>query len=640
MVPLLAIFTIFWNISQFPSFHIDEGHYIRKALYLLKGYGLQEDLERYSHPFMGHIVLGAFLMLVGFPNAFNPNASIGSIIAMYTVPRVFMGMHDSLDTFLVFAVARYSYNTNVAFVASVLFAISPMSWQLRRVVLDTIQLPFLLMSILLILVVSKKILCKNYSNCRSILIVLSGVFLGLAIFTKVPAITVIPIILFILWKSSVKENKRRNQILKKMVLWCLPVILIPAIWPLYAIWSNDFDRWTGDVLLQASQRSRSPLLFESFFSIDPLLLILGVGGFVFTLVRKDMFVTLWAMPFIVLAPAHGWFLSFHWNLLFPVFCISAGVLLVEFPKVVFSLKIARKIQISSVTIVFVFCFVSTLIVTSLNLAQTQFEAASASASYLKTATNGSKDTNYLIVASPIFEWLFKYPLEFNNTFNYRVAGINDSSKALLILDKSFRDFLDTDYRRHFSLMDILNDNNTKTRIVNGKNGSWIEIELGNEEKVCQIEISWFKGESRVYDFAVLMSNNSPHYSNPTNYHSNGKTSSEKYIINGSSGKYIKVNFFGNSENNISSISEIDLYGYHKLDSSGERICSSRMNPNNITTSNGFETNQGKRFKQLEDIIKNTYFLFDLKSKENVNTEIYPYTSLKYADPGYIEVRTK
>src|SRR5437867_8536167 len=54
---LLAAFTHLWNISQFPGIHIDEGHYIRRALHVLSGLGPQENTSNYDHPFMGQIVL-------------------------------------------------------------------------------------------------------------------------------------------------------------------------------------------------------------------------------------------------------------------------------------------------------------------------------------------------------------------------------------------------------------------------------------------------------------------------------------------------------------------------------------------------------------------------------------------------------
>src|SRR5206468_4979812 len=137
-------------------------------------------------------------------------------------------------------------NKNVAFVASVLFAVMPMSWQLRRVVLDSIQLPFVLSSILLAFLIKEKLAYYGH-NKISIIILLSGIFLGLGIFTKIPAIFIIPFVSYLIIKYSrqkirysKEDQKLKNYILKNLGIWFIPVILIPVIWPAYAAWVGDF----------------------------------------------------------------------------------------------------------------------------------------------------------------------------------------------------------------------------------------------------------------------------------------------------------------------------------------------------------------------------------------------------------------
>ena len=211
-----------------------------------------------------------------------------------------MGIFAIIDTFLVFMIGRYCYNKNVGFVASVLFAVMPMSWQLRRVVLDSIQLPFVLSAILLAFLIKEKL--ANYGHKKiSLIILLSGVFLGLAIFTKIPAIFIIPFVAYLIIKYSrdkikysnedqKQKQKQKNYPLKNLGIWFIPVILIPLIWPAYAVWVGDSDKWIDGVLDQAAGReSRLSALWESFIYIDPLLLALAVGGTIFSLVRKDIF---------------------------------------------------------------------------------------------------------------------------------------------------------------------------------------------------------------------------------------------------------------------------------------------------------------------------------------------------------------
>ena len=63
-----------------------------------------------------------------------------------------MGILAVVDTFLVYKISERRYNRNVAFIASVLFAVMPLSWLLRRILLDSILLPFLLSSILIAII--------------------------------------------------------------------------------------------------------------------------------------------------------------------------------------------------------------------------------------------------------------------------------------------------------------------------------------------------------------------------------------------------------------------------------------------------------------------------------------------------------
>jgi hypothetical protein len=83
-IPLvLSSFTHLWNLSQFPSFHPDEGVYIKRALSILEGNGphdntatfdhSQDSTSSFDHPYFGQIFLAAFLGLIGFPDSINPS---------------------------------------------------------------------------------------------------------------------------------------------------------------------------------------------------------------------------------------------------------------------------------------------------------------------------------------------------------------------------------------------------------------------------------------------------------------------------------------------------------------------------------------------------------------------------------------
>src|SRR5690349_79045 len=326
---------------------------MRRAVQVLEGMGPQDPYYPYDHPYFGQLFLAGVLKLVGYPNSVlvlsyhpssnNPNPSNpsnlssssftsspistsnstspistatnssnirNSIEMLYLVPRVLMGFLSIIDTFLVYKIAERRYNRNVALIASVLFAVMPMTWLLRRILLDSILMPFLLSSILFAVYYhhsnttekDSKIISNN-KNKKIATILLSGIFLGLAIFTKIPAFTMIPLVGFLLvytGSSNSKNNNHKIEKLKTLGLWLIPVILIPSIWPIYSMSIGQFNMWVEGVILQTQRQDKS--LFDSItaiFQIDPVLLILGIAGIGFSaVVKRDFLFLLWVVPFI------------------------------------------------------------------------------------------------------------------------------------------------------------------------------------------------------------------------------------------------------------------------------------------------------------------------------------------------------
>ena len=221
VIPLiLSAFTHLWNPIGFPSFFLDEGHYMRRALQVLDGQSPQEKTSKYDHPYFGQIFLAFIFKIIGYPDSLNPKpGDVGSVEMLYLVPRVMMGLLAVLDTFLVYKISDRLYDRKVAFVASILFAVMPMTWMLRRIYLDSILLPFLLSSIFFALYYYKKptritnyrsseLADDSYKNIPVVL--LSGIFLGLAIFTKIPVFTMIPLVAYFIYRNGVNGIRKED----------------------------------------------------------------------------------------------------------------------------------------------------------------------------------------------------------------------------------------------------------------------------------------------------------------------------------------------------------------------------------------------------------------------------------------------
>ena len=124
----------------------------------------------------------------------------------------------------------------------------------------------------------------SMSNQNIILLLSSGIFLGLTIFTKVPAITLIPLVGFIVFTNNKKS-------FKALGLWIIPVILIPLMWPTHAMSAGHMEFWLDDVIWQATERPESSLdnSLRDLLRIDPVLIVLGSVSLIYAAPEKRLF---------------------------------------------------------------------------------------------------------------------------------------------------------------------------------------------------------------------------------------------------------------------------------------------------------------------------------------------------------------
>ena len=353
---------------------------------VLNGHGPQDPYYPYDHPYFGQIFLAGVFAMIGYPSSLDNSSSISpsspsslsssfdsnnnnnnnnnmlhSIEMLYLVPKVLMGLLAVVDTFLIYKISEYRYNRNVALIASVLFAVMPITWLLRRVYLDSILMPFLLSSILFAVYTKNNSSPSPYSysssksskdkdrekrrnnhnnntttitNKNILLVLLSGIFLGLAIFTKVPVVALIPLVGFLIYTNNNNSSSSRKRRLKTLGLWFIPVILIPLIWPAYSISIGQFNLWWQGVLHQTDRTVNltdtdiNGSLLKSvgvFYQIDPVLLILGIAGLIFAgAIKRDFLILLWVIPFTIFFVAIGFAQYFYVIPILPAFCIAAA----------------------------------------------------------------------------------------------------------------------------------------------------------------------------------------------------------------------------------------------------------------------------------------------------------------------------
>jgi hypothetical protein len=440
VIPLaLSAFTHLWNPIGFPNLYFDEGIYIRRAIHTIEGQGPQEELTFYDHPYFGQLFLAGMFRIIGYPDSLNPSlGNVHSIETLYLVPRILMGMLAVADTFLIYKISERRYNRNVAFIASVLFAVMPITtWVTRWILLDNIQLPFLLSSILFAVYYTKDSKINNLSkNKRNLtLILLSGIFLGLSIFTKVPAFTMIPVVGFLIYT----QNNNRHV----LGLWLVPVILIPLIWPIYSISVSRFNYWLDGILWQIHRASQP--LFSSihiFFNNDPVLLILGISGLIFAAIKKDLLLLLWFIPLLVFLHLIGFVSLYHLIPLLPVFCIAAARFIEDLTRRITN-KNAQQIflQFIIISVIGIFGLSNIIIMLTTNVNSSYFKAAAFIPQYLQN--NNSKNTynnnnKITIIADAFYLWIPQYIFHLEQDYkNYFDNTPTKAEKILLIVDRGF-----------------------------------------------------------------------------------------------------------------------------------------------------------------------------------------------------------
>jgi hypothetical protein len=435
LIPIILTTVVhLWNPSGFPVLHPDESDYLRKAMHVLAGLGPQEGTndpiainnQPYTHPHFGQLFLAAILGGVfGYMNfeSLGHSNLVQTVEFLYTIPRLLMGTLAVFDTFILFKITERRYDRIIALVASSIFAVMPMTWLLRHIYLDNILLPFLLMSILFGLYIQPKpekpprpslSTVKITRLKRNVFVLLSGILLGIAIYTKIPAFTMIPLVGYLIYTHS---GQTRSHRFSNLAIWLIPVIVIPSLWPVYALSVGELDLWihgiTGQVSrLEVQGDNKLFSAFSNLFKIDPLSLIVGTLGLIFAAIRRDYWLLVWVIPLVIFSYFIGWVIYFHLIPLFPAFCISAAMLIVR----IFKASVWRKL-ISPVLISAIVCFglVSSMLLITIDVNSYQFKAYAAIIGRIIENDGGKTDdvnntgTNTtVLVGHRMYYWIPKY----------------------------------------------------------------------------------------------------------------------------------------------------------------------------------------------------------------------------------------
>jgi hypothetical protein len=478
-------------------------------MHVIEGQGPQEVIDSfalYDHPYFGQLFLAAALAITGYPESLNPMpAIIHSIEALYLIPKILMALLAVIDTFLLYKIAERRYNNvRIALVGSTLFAVMPITWLLRDIWLEPIQLPFLLCSILFATSVKRRkgSTANSFGNNADgdeknfVLIILSGIFLGLAIFAKVPAFTMIPLVGFVIVANS-------NKSFKVVSMWILPVIIIPLVWPVYSIISGQLSSWLHGIYFQSTREGLS--LFDSIkyaLNIDPFMIAIGMTGLLFAAIKKDLFIVLWIIPFLLFLYFIGTTAYFHLIPILPALCLGSARLIDSLLGQVSNKRIQKFLSFATVSSLAGFGLITTTLIISQNVNSSLIEASSFISNFLIENTKNTSQDPITIISNPFYQWIPQYVFDLDDYFvpYYSVVSIK-TDKLLLVKDNSFVNALTSDPLL-FKISGLLAKQGLKVEEFRNEGGNKNSVTLlsNNISKVIseQIETSNLLDDNQVW----------------------------------------------------------------------------------------------------------------------------------------------
>lgn len=107
---------------------------------------------------------------------------------------------------------------------------------------------------------------------------------------------------------------------------------------------------------------------------------------------------------------------------------------------------------------------------------------------------------------------------------------------------------DDDEEDNDELMNVL-DGDSETEWSAGDLGSFLQVDLGDVKKICSVDASWSEGDEKSNNFVVSVSKDGTAFADVLRGSSSGTTESkEHYELPPSDGRYLRITFYGDSEN--------------------------------------------------------------------------------------------
>ena len=207
------------NMFKYPYFESDEGTYLSQAFSVKSEGELGFYTYWYDHPPLGWMTIAAGMDVLSEDwNRFGSSLNDGRFLML-----ILHLVQVSLLFFIAYTITRSPW---FAFLACVLYTISPLATYFqRRILLDNLMVTWILFSVAVLHI--QKIHLRH--------IIMSSIFFGAAVLTKVTAVMFGPAFLYLLLTATWNVNKSFRT-----AIWLAVSGTIVSFWFVYSIIKTEF----------------------------------------------------------------------------------------------------------------------------------------------------------------------------------------------------------------------------------------------------------------------------------------------------------------------------------------------------------------------------------------------------------------
>ena len=242
------------------------------------------------------------------------------------------------------------------------------------------------------------------------------------------------------------------------------MLLIPLIWPIYAISTGQLEEWLDGVVWQANRGLRpfGDEMRTIFVMMDPIILLLGAAGLIYAVVKKDYFVLLWGFPYLIFIFFVNWVFFFHIIPVIALFCIGGTVFLFNMIQKMRNNLIVNVSEFLVFSAIVIFGLVNSTLLITQNVNDSNFKLASVVTGYLPNKDDGlDNQTDKVTLIGPngafSMNWIPKYV--FNKNFDFKWFEKAKDYIEAPIQTKDFLMIADAEMREAFS------GNSTREHII-------------------------------------------------------------------------------------------------------------------------------------------------------------------------------